>query len=162
MITTKISNELYKQIIENIPIACVDIAIVRDGAILLVLRKDKPAKGFWWLPGGRVFKGEKMVDTAKRKALEEVGIDCVVGPLVHTAETIFPDGPYGTSIHSINSCFLLYPKGRAHPKLDKHQTSYRFISYLERELHPYVMACLRGCGLNWSPTHDFKDKLKSS
>ena len=143
----RIKDALYKQIIGNVPLACVDVAIVREGAVLLVKRKDRPARGQWWLPGGRVLKGEKMVETAKRKALEEVGLDCVVGPLVHTAETIFPDGPYGLSVHSINSCFLLWPKGSAKPKLNKHQSAYIFIDYLATDLHPYVKDCLRGCGI---------------
>jgi colanic acid biosynthesis protein WcaH len=70
-----IHDVLYRQILSCIPIACVDIAIVNDGEILLVKRNDKPAQGQWWLPGGRVRKGEVMRDTAKRKALGEVGLD---------------------------------------------------------------------------------------
>lgn len=143
----QIANDLYKKIIANVPIACVDIAVVRNGSILLVKRNDAPAKGCWWLPGGRVFKGEKMVDTAHRKALEEVGLDCVVGPLIHTAETLFPDGPYGMSVHSINSCFLLYPKNKKKPVLDSHQSEYRFISHLDHSLDFYIIDCLKACGL---------------
>ena len=37
-----------------------------DGKILLVERGDAPAKGLMWLPGGRVWKGELMRDTALR------------------------------------------------------------------------------------------------
>ena len=49
--------KLYKQIIGNVPIACVDVAIVAKGSVLLVRRKDHPAKGEWWLPGGRASLG---------------------------------------------------------------------------------------------------------
>lgn len=69
-----IGQELYNKILENVPIACVDIAIIVDGSVLLVKRKDAPAKGEWWVPGGRILKGETMKDAAKRKAQEEVGI----------------------------------------------------------------------------------------
>jgi len=143
-----IDDILYKQILENVPIACVDIAIVCDGSVLLVKRNDKPAQGEWWLPGGRVHKGEKMLETAKRKALEEVGLDCFTGPLVHTAETIFPDGPYGVSVHSINSCFLLHPRhGSFHIKLDDNQSECRWVADIEPSLHKYIKDCLRACGL---------------
>jgi len=103
---------LYREFITRLPIACVDVAIVDRGAVLLVKRKDDPARGEWWVPGGRVWKGEKLRDTAARKAREEVGLDCHVGPIIHTAETIFPDGPGGIPIHSINACFFLYPVKR--------------------------------------------------
>lgn len=139
---------LYRQILETMPIPCVDIAVVANGAVLLVLRGDAPAVGQWWLPGGRVLKGEMMKDTAVRKAREEVGIECHVGPLIHTAETIFPDGPDGIPVHSINSCFFMYPIQSAFQvKLDTHQTSYQWIEHIPDGLHPYVERCLIAAGL---------------
>ena len=36
---------IYHQILRNISIACVDVAIVARGAVLLVKRKDAPARG---------------------------------------------------------------------------------------------------------------------
>jgi colanic acid biosynthesis protein WcaH len=146
-----IPQELYYQILENLPIACVDIAIVAHGAVLLVKRMDPPARDQWWVPGGRVLKGEMMKDTAIRKAQEEVGLDCHVGPIIHTAETIFPDGPGGIPVHSINSCFFMYP---ADPNfslhLDNHHTAYRWVNHILQGLHPYVERCLMGAGLTRS------------
>jgi colanic acid biosynthesis protein WcaH len=143
-----IPNELYYQILESLPIACVDIAIVAQGAVLLVRRKDPPARNEWWVPGGRVFKGEMMKETAARKAREEVGIDCHVGPIIHTAETIFPDGPGGIPVHSINSCFFLYPVDpEFYPHLDDHHHDYRWVDHIPDGLHPYVERCLMGAGL---------------
>jgi colanic acid biosynthesis protein WcaH len=84
--------ETCRLILLSVPIACVDIAIVSEGRILLVERMDAPAEGQYWLPGGRVHKGELLKDAASRKALVEVGIACNVRPIVHTAEKIFDDG----------------------------------------------------------------------
>ncbi|MSP11691.1 MAG: NUDIX domain-containing protein [Chloroflexi bacterium] len=140
--------DLYYQILENVPIACVDIAVVAQGAVLLVQRNDPPAKGQWWVPGGRVIKGEMMRETALRKAREEVGIDCHVGPLIHTAETIFPDGPGGIPVHSINSCFFVYPVDPAfNLHLDSHHTAYQWVNHIPPGIHPYVERCLMGAGL---------------
>lgn len=145
-----ISESLYHQILDNIPIACVDIAIVFNGKILLVKRKDSPAKGEWWLPGGRVQKGEKMQDTAKRKAKEEVGIDCNVGPIIHTSETIFPDGPSKIPVHSINSCFFVYPVSTDFKvKLDEvHHAGFMWVKKIPKQVHSYVLKCLLSAGLN--------------
>ncbi len=142
-----IPDNLYDLIIHSIPIACVDVAIIAKGSVLLVKRNDSPAKGEWWLPGGRVFKGETMRQTAKRKALEEVGIECHVGPIIHTAETIFPDGPNGIPVHSINSCFMLYPVGDFEVRLDSHHDLYEWTNHIYEELHPYVIKCLLGAGI---------------
>lgn len=142
-----IPDNLYHQIIECLPIPCVDIAIIARGSVLLVKRNDPPAQGEWWLPGGRVHKGETMRQTAKRKALEEVGIECHVGPIIHTAETIFPDGPNGIPVHSINSCFMLYPVGDFTVRLDEHHSSYEWVNHVISGLHPYVVKCLSGAGI---------------
>jgi colanic acid biosynthesis protein WcaH len=143
-----IPQELYNQILENIPIACVDVAIVAQGSVLLVRRKDAPAQGQWWVPGGRVLKGEMMKETAYRKAKEEVGIACHIGPIIHTAETIFPDGPAGIAVHSINSCFFVYPvQPDFSPLLDAHHQEYRWVNQIDGDLHPYVQRCLLGAGL---------------
>lgn len=143
-----IPQDLYNQMLANLPIACVDVAIVARGAVLLVRRNDPPARGAWWVPGGRVLKGEMMKDTALRKAREEVGIECHVGPIIHTAETIFTDGPGGIPIHSINSCFFLYPVSPDFSVLlDRHHQEYRWVDAIPRDLHPYVTRCLTGAGL---------------
>lgn len=146
--TAFIPDKLYFQILENLPIACIDIAIVAQGAVLLVKRKDAPAKGQWWVPGGRVLKGEMMREAAARKAREEVGIRCQVGPIIHTAETIFPDGPNNIPVHSINSCFFLYPtQSSFRPELDDHHADFKWVNTIPDGLHPYVERCLMGAGL---------------
>jgi ADP-ribose pyrophosphatase YjhB (NUDIX family) len=132
------------------PIACVDVAIVANGSVLLVQRSDPPAQGQWWVPGGRVLKGERMRETALRKAREEVGLECHIGPIIHTAETIFPDGPGGIPVHSINSCFLLYPVATlpgVQVRLDQHQCGWQWVTTIPADLHPYVTRCLQAAGL---------------
>lgn len=144
-----IPQSLYDQILENMPISCIDVAIVAKGRVLLVLRGDAPARGEWWVPGGRVVKGEMMAQTARRKALEEVGINCHVGPIIHTAETIFPDGPNDIPVHSINSCFFLYPvDADFQPILDDHHHDVKWVDHIPEDVHPYVKRCLMGAGLS--------------
>ena len=144
-----IPNELYFRILDSVPIACVDIAVVARGGVLLVKRKDAPARGEWWVPGGRVLKGEMMRETAARKAREEIGIECHVGPIIHTAETIFPDGPNGIAVHSINSCFFAYPvQPNASPRLDDHHAEWQWASVIPAGIHPYVEQCLLRAGLD--------------
>ena len=65
----------YKKIIQKIPILCVDIILRHKDKVLLVKRADEPCKGVYWPIGGRVHKGESVDATARRKILEEIGIE---------------------------------------------------------------------------------------
>lgn len=71
----QVSEGLYSQILQVMPIPCVDLLVVNHiGDILLLLRKNEPAAGQWWFPGGRVLFGERREDAAKRKLEEECSI----------------------------------------------------------------------------------------
>jgi colanic acid biosynthesis protein WcaH len=45
------------------------------GEVLLGYRANRPAKNKWFVPGGRIFKGERMMDALVRIARRETGID---------------------------------------------------------------------------------------
>lgn len=49
-------------------------AIVRDGSLLLVLRRREPEAGHWGLPGGKVDFGETIPEAIAREIGEELGI----------------------------------------------------------------------------------------
>lgn len=138
-----IPNNLYRKILQNMPIPCVDVVIRDKSKVLLIKRREPPVKGQWWLPGGRVLKGEKLADAAHRKALEETGLDCEVGAIIHTAETIFKDGPAKIPVHSINAVFLLdNPKGEI--KLDPTCSECMWVKKVPSlGLHSYVKDCLK-------------------
>lgn len=72
-----ISNELWKSILQSMPIACVDLIIhrtvKREIRVLLGFRKIYPYNDRWALPGGRIIKGESPRQTADRQ-LDEIGL----------------------------------------------------------------------------------------
>ncbi len=72
-----INQNLYKDIVKSMPIICIDLAIldIKKNGYLLVKRDQEPLMGEWWVPGGRLFQGESLVEAAKRKLEEEIGID---------------------------------------------------------------------------------------
>jgi GDP-mannose mannosyl hydrolase len=57
------------------PLLCVD-GVLRDssGRVLLVKRSNEPLKNHWWVPGGRVLKGETLQRAFRRKMHEELGL----------------------------------------------------------------------------------------
>lgn len=56
-------------------IAAVSVALVSDGAVLLVKRGREPSKGLWAFPGGRVEAGETLEQAASRELREETGLE---------------------------------------------------------------------------------------
>lgn len=66
--------------------------VIRDGErILLVRRNQEPAYGRWSFPGGAVELGESLVDTARREALEETGLQIEVGQVAVVLDAIVVD-----------------------------------------------------------------------
>jgi 8-oxo-dGTP diphosphatase len=59
-----------------------DAVIVRNGGIVLILRKNEPFKGKWALPGGFAEADETAEQCCAREALEETGLSVRVKRLI--------------------------------------------------------------------------------
>ncbi len=68
-------------------------ALVWHDAQLLISRRaaDTHLGGFWEFPGGKVEKGESVVEALKRELREEVGIEVDVGALFHEIAFTYPE-----------------------------------------------------------------------
>jgi colanic acid biosynthesis protein WcaH len=100
-----IPEEEYLKIQAVLPILCVDCLVIYDKKCLLLRRIKEPAKGQYWFPGGRVFKGETFRDASLRKAREEVNLDCRYEEVISIEETIFEQqGDMLSDIHTVNIC----------------------------------------------------------
>jgi colanic acid biosynthesis protein WcaH len=69
-----LSPDCFKNIVENTPLISVDL-VVRNisGEVLLGQRLNRPAKGFWFVPGGRILKNETLADAFLRLTKAELG-----------------------------------------------------------------------------------------
>ncbi len=73
------------------PEVCVGAVVLQFGRLLLIERASPPGEGQWSLPGGRVERGELMVEAVVREVREETGLDVVCGELVGWVERISAD-----------------------------------------------------------------------
>ena len=130
----EVNHKLYKQFAENFPIICVDGIIVKDGLYLLVQRKNEPLKGEWWVPGGRIYKGETLEKGFRRKVKEETGLDVRVIVRVGFYEEQFKKNDLGIdSKHTISVVFVATPIDATQDiKLDKQSSDYKWSSYLPK------------------------------
>lgn len=126
-----IEKELYKKIAENMPIICVDGIIIKDGQYLLVRRKNEPLKDHWWVPGGRVKRGERLTEAFYRKIKEEVGLDVQILGEAHYYEDFFEDNDLGLDYkHTISFVFIARPVGEQKVVLDSQSSKFRWADRL--------------------------------
>lgn len=70
-----IEKELFIKIIDNTPLVSLDFIIVnKKNEILLGLRNNEPAKDFWFVPGGRILKNEKITAAFNRLLRVELNL----------------------------------------------------------------------------------------
>ena len=64
------------EIIKATPLVSIDL-IIRNPSekVLLGNRNNRPAKGYWFVPGGRIVKNETIGHALKRISKVEVGLD---------------------------------------------------------------------------------------
>ena len=55
-----LAGDLFKTIIDNTPLVSVDLIVKHKGKVLLGKRVNKPAQGYWFTLGGRIFKNESI------------------------------------------------------------------------------------------------------
>ena len=64
----------YGRGLDNIVVACVDVAVVCGARMLVGQRINEPYKRGWWICGGKMLPGERREYTAQRIVHREIGL----------------------------------------------------------------------------------------
>lgn len=94
--------KLYKKIVELVPILCVDVILKYKKKYILIKRANEPLKSLWWIPGGRAFKGEKTLATARRKVWIETGLIARNFKIIGIYEDFYPRSFFGIPTSSVS------------------------------------------------------------
>ena len=137
-----IPSPIHRQITALMPIPSVEAMIVKDNSLLFLKRKNNPARGQWWFPGGRMWKGETFKETLYREVKEETGLAVDVIKFVGVYSRIFPDR------HDITIVFLCRCTDKV--SLNEEHSEYRFFRNIPRGIHPYLRETIEDSG--WKPT----------
>lgn len=144
-----INPRLYKKILQVLPISCVDVVVALPNGrqFLLGKRTTKPAKGRWFIIGGRVLKGEKLEQAVRRHIKVELGnVKFHIVRQLGAAETIFHNSAQGPPSHTINTVYLVRVVSKNIKPANKENKEFRWFSKLYKEWHPYVRKMLREAG----------------
>lgn len=75
----KLDVSTFQTAVRAVPLISVDLLLVRaDSDVLLGLRANRPAQHCWFVPGGRIYKDERMQAALVRVAEKELGLGAVL------------------------------------------------------------------------------------
>jgi colanic acid biosynthesis protein WcaH len=146
----RIPDELFAAFLDAMPQVSVEVVLEHDGSVLLVRRTNEPAKGEWFWPGTRLYKGETFERAVRRLTREELGIEVEIcsriGVYSHFWETA--NLPNVGSTHTVNIVYHVRPAdGLDELVLDDQHEEYRFVDRIEPTFHEYVKRYLDETGL---------------
>jgi colanic acid biosynthesis protein WcaH len=95
-----LTTEEFLAVVDKAPLVSIDL-VVRDcqRRLLLGLRANDPARGFWFVPGGRIRKRETLDEAFARISVKELGVETpracaqLLGVFTHQYDTNFAGAP---------------------------------------------------------------------
>jgi colanic acid biosynthesis protein WcaH len=131
--SSKLKIENFRGIIRHAPLVSIDLIVEDDaGRYLLGLRNNPPAKGYWFVPGGRIYKNEEIAAAFSRISRAELGKPLALeqGRFLGLYEHFYEENAlseisYGT--HYIALGFLL-KEGRLDNLPDRQHHKYRWMT----------------------------------
>lgn len=149
MSETNIPEEEWATIVSNVPIVSVDLVVLVDKGVLLGTRRNKPAKGEWFVPGGRVKKHERLREAVHRVARDELGVEVEIvnelGAYEHFYNTANVKNAEGK--HYLANGFVVRVSENEFNLDDQHGEVRIFDPKNLPDLHPYVRAYLEDAGI---------------
>lgn len=95
-----LKRDIFANIIEHAPLVSIDLVVInKNNQVLLGQRLNRPAKNYWFVPGGRIQKNESLSNAFLRLTKEELGVEIninqakLIGPFDH----FYEDNVFGES-----------------------------------------------------------------
>ncbi|MEQ1531334.1 MAG: GDP-mannose mannosyl hydrolase [Methylococcales bacterium] len=103
----------FLNVVTLTPLVAIDLVVTSaDHSILMGKRVNEPAAGYWFVPGGRIYKGETLEQAFQRITATELGIAFnieqgqLLGVFTHLYDTNFAHVP-GIGTHYVVVAYRL-------------------------------------------------------
>lgn len=148
-----LSSEEFRDVVEKTVLCAIDL-VVRNprGEVLLGLRRNRPAQGYWFVPGGRIHKGETLGEALRRVSDEEIGVVLgtadvhLLGVFDHIYEDNVFDVPgFGTQ-YVVIACEARVEEDTSRPMRQHDEYRYVTVDELLADplVHEYTKSYFRG------------------
>jgi colanic acid biosynthesis protein WcaH len=129
-----LTEDEFIMVVKNTPLVAIDLVIrSKDNEVLMGMRLNEPAAGYWFVPGGRIRKNESIEDAFLRITKAELGMPYAIehsrllGAFTHKYQSNFAHVP-GVSTHYVVLAYeLLADVDLEQLPLDQH-SKYRWVS----------------------------------
>ncbi|MBZ9610344.1 GDP-mannose mannosyl hydrolase [Rheinheimera maricola] len=137
-----LDNKTFVTVVSNTPLVSIDLIVENArGELLLGQRKNRPAQGFWFVPGGRILKNETLAAAFERLTLNELGLKFSIedatlqGPYDHFyTDSVFGDAP---STHYVAIAYRLRVAQLVNLPQEQH-ADYQWFSVADLLFEPQV------------------------
>jgi len=140
-----LSRDIFSCVVENTPLISIDLIVKNQhNQILLGKRVNEPACGFWFVPGGRIYKDESLDNAFPRIVKDELNITfCRKDAKLQNMYEHFYDNNVFNNDFSTHYLVLAHVIILEHlPILNKQHSEYKWFEMdeiLEREdVHKYT------------------------
>lgn len=135
--------DLFKLALEHLPLFAIDLIIINEqNEILVGKRVNEPAQGFWFVPGGRVFKNEALSDAFGRISRAELGIELPYknAKLLGIYDHFYPNSVVSDviSTHYVNAAHAIKTELLLSELPILQHTNYRWVAINNLESEPDV------------------------
>jgi colanic acid biosynthesis protein WcaH len=139
-----LDDQTFKTVVNSTPLISIDLLVKKDNKTLLGKRINKPAQGYLFSIGGRVYKNESIQQATARIAKTELNIELKLTPkFIGVFEHFYDDGIYkGISTHYINLVYEVDVNNEMLNLPTEQHNEYQWLGINEllssKQVHKYV------------------------
>jgi colanic acid biosynthesis protein WcaH len=142
-----LSESDFASVVKNTPLVSIDLIICDpSGAVLMGWRNNEPAKNTWFVPGGRIRKGERIAEAFERIIRTETGLQVPFqeAQFGKVYEHLYTENCFGDPSFGTHYCVLSYIIELDHQPTfrtdDQHSRFAWLTSSSSSAIHPYSRA----------------------
>lgn len=159
-----VADEDWATVVRNVPIVSIDLVVLApttpsagapasadadEWGVVLARRENEPARGEWFVPGGRVHKGERLTEAVQRVARAELGAGVTVERELGVYEHFYDaaDVEDAGGKHYVPTAYVVRTTDESFELDDQHSAVQVYSpGTLPDDLHPYTAAYLEDAG----------------